>query len=55
MGEGGGGPLLCVSAALQDALHAKGIIIRNSHNSPMALFASLAELDRTNAVSVTHR
>jgi CO/xanthine dehydrogenase Mo-binding subunit len=54
MGEGGGGPLMCISAALQDALYGKGIIIRDSHNSPMALFESRANLDRAKAVSVHH-
>jgi len=38
MGEGGGGPLSTLSAALQDALYDQGIIIRHSHNSPMYLF-----------------
>lgn len=46
MGEGGGAPLHSLCAALQDALHDKGFIIRHSHNSPMALhrrFANGAE------------
>ena len=42
MGEGGGGPLHSVCAALQDALHDQGIIIRHSHNSPMAMFERFA-------------
>ncbi len=42
MGEGGGGPLLSLSAALQDALHGNGIIIENSHNSPMSMFERFA-------------
>ena len=42
MGEGGGGPLHSVCAALQDALHAQGIIIRHSHNSPMSMFERFA-------------
>ena len=42
MGEGGGGPLLSLSAALQDALHGKNIIIENSHNSPMSMFERFA-------------
>ena len=42
MGEGGGGPLLSLSAALQDALHGQDIIIENSHNSPMSMFDRFA-------------
>ena len=38
MGEGGGAPVHAISAAVQDALFSKGIIIRNSHHSPMGLF-----------------
>ena len=38
MGEGGGGPLHSLCAALQDALHGRDIIIENSHNSPMSMF-----------------
>ena len=35
MGEGGGAPVHTIAAAIQDALHADGIIIQNSHHSPM--------------------
>jgi 2-furoyl-CoA dehydrogenase large subunit len=52
MGEGGGTPLPALSAALQDALFGDGIIIRNSHNSPMALHRSRPQLDRAKAVTV---
>jgi CO/xanthine dehydrogenase Mo-binding subunit/carbon monoxide dehydrogenase subunit G len=38
MGEGGGAPLHAISAALQDALYDKGVIIQHAHNSPMALY-----------------
>ncbi len=38
MGEGGGAPLHAIAAALQNALYEHGIIIRDSHNSPMAMF-----------------
>ena len=55
MGEGGGAPLHAISAALQDALHGEGLIIRNSHNSPMALFDSRASLNRADVVSVETR
>ncbi len=41
MGEGGGAPLHAISAALQDALYADGIIIQNSHHSPMFLYEVL--------------
>ncbi|MGH8246262.1 MAG: molybdopterin cofactor-binding domain-containing protein, partial [Gammaproteobacteria bacterium] len=55
MGEGGLAPLFSISAALQDALHHKGIIIRTSHNSPMALFSAIGEAARSKAVSVESR
>jgi len=38
MGEGGGAPLHCISAALQDALLREGIIIDDSHNNASTLF-----------------
>ncbi|MEJ8569777.1 xanthine dehydrogenase family protein molybdopterin-binding subunit [Elongatibacter sediminis] len=41
MGEGGGAPLHTISAALQDALHAEGVIITESHHSPPKLFERL--------------
>lgn len=41
MGEGGGGPLLTISAAIQDALYSDGIIVQNSHHSPMFLYEFL--------------
>ena len=37
MGEGGGGPLHTLSAALQDALDGLGVVIRDSHHSPSRL------------------
>jgi 2-furoyl-CoA dehydrogenase large subunit len=36
MGEGGGGPLHTMSAAIQDALYSEGVIVNDSHNSPPA-------------------
>ena len=42
MGEGGGAPLHALCAALQDALHERGIIIRTSHNSAMSLYDRFA-------------
>ncbi|MFQ5740070.1 MAG: xanthine dehydrogenase family protein molybdopterin-binding subunit [Acidobacteriota bacterium] len=41
MGEGGGAPLHAVSAALQDALDARGVIINDSHNTPDSIFHAL--------------
>ena len=41
MGEGGGAPLLSITAAMQDALHGDGIIVQNSHHSPMFLYEVL--------------
>ncbi len=38
MGEGGGAPLHCLSAALQDALFQEGIIIDDSHNNASTLY-----------------
>jgi 2-furoyl-CoA dehydrogenase large subunit len=55
MGEGGGAALHAISAALQDALYDQGIIIRNSHNSPMALHAARPTLDRAKSVIVSSR
>jgi len=43
MGEGGGAPLHAISAALQDALYDKGVIIQHSHNSPMDLYEFVNE------------
>jgi hypothetical protein len=41
MGEGGAAPLHTISAALQDALYASGVIISDSHNTPDSIFAAL--------------
>lgn len=43
MGEGGGGPLHCLSAALQDAVEATGIVIDHSHYTPSDLHAAITE------------
>ena len=37
MGEGGGGPLHCLSSAIQDALTGTGIIVDRSHYAPSDL------------------
>lgn len=41
MGEGGGGPLHTLSAALQDALYASGVLVVDSHFSPSEVHALL--------------
>ncbi|MDP9263086.1 MAG: xanthine dehydrogenase family protein molybdopterin-binding subunit [Acidobacteriota bacterium] len=41
MGEGGAAPLHTISAALQDALYASGVIVSDSHNTPDSIFAAL--------------
>ncbi len=54
MGEGGGAPLHAISAAFQDALYKDGVYIRNSHNSPMALYERL-KVEEPKPVSVETR
>ena len=54
MGEGGGGPLHSVCAALQDALYGQGLIIKHSHNSAMAMFDRFAR-DAEKGVTVESR
>jgi hypothetical protein len=41
MGEGGAAPIHAVSAALQDALFAEGIIIADSFNNADSLFRTM--------------
>jgi 2-furoyl-CoA dehydrogenase large subunit len=41
MGEGGAAPVHTISAALQDALFAKGIFINDSFNNADSIFRSL--------------
>ncbi len=55
MGEGGGAPLHAISAAVQDALHASGVIVTESHHSAPAVFRALQEPNRAQAVSVESR
>lgn len=43
MGEGGGGPLHCLSSALQDAVAATGAIVDHSHYTPSDLHELLTE------------
>ena len=54
-GEGGGAPLHTVSAAVQDALYEKGVIITESHNAPSILLEAVANPNRETAVSVESR
>jgi CO/xanthine dehydrogenase Mo-binding subunit len=46
MGEGGGAPLHCLSAALQDALFQEGIIIDDSYNNASTLYELIAKKRR---------
>ncbi|MDT8319111.1 MAG: xanthine dehydrogenase family protein molybdopterin-binding subunit [Xanthomonadales bacterium] len=55
MGEGGGGPLHTISAALQDALYADGFIVTDSHHSPPKLFERMNDADRKKGVSLESR
>lgn len=43
MGEGGAAPIHTISAALQDALFAEGIIIADSHNNADSMFRAIAK------------
>ena len=54
-GEGGGGPLHCISAAVQDAVHSEGVIITESHNSPSIIMEAMAKPNREEIVSVSHK
>ena len=55
MGEGGGGPLHTLCAALQDALDSRGIVVSDSHHSPSGIFAALQEGAMGAKVQVTRR
>lgn len=54
-GEGGGAPLHTLSSAVQDALHDKGVIITESHNSPSILMEAVKNPNRDSFVSVESR
>ncbi|MBZ5702503.1 MAG: FAD binding domain-containing protein [Acidobacteriia bacterium] len=41
MGEGGAAPVHTISAALQDALYANGVIIEESHNNGDSIYRAL--------------
>jgi len=55
MGEGGGAPLHTISAAVQDALFAENVIVRNSFNPPNGLYELVRKADRATAVRVERR
>jgi len=46
MGEGGGAPLHAISAALQDALYPRGIIVTDSHNTGDSIFQAFERAQR---------
>jgi 2-furoyl-CoA dehydrogenase large subunit len=54
-GEGGGAPLHAMSAAIQDALLDRDVIITHSHNSPSILLEAVANPNRATAVSLESR
>ncbi len=47
MGEGGGAPLHCLSAALQDALYRDGIVIDESYNNASTLYELIQKKRRS--------
>jgi hypothetical protein len=49
MGEGGAAPIHTISAALQDALFADGIIIEDSFNNADSLFHAMVGKERGQA------
>lgn len=51
-GEGGGAPLHCVSAAVQDALYGENVIVTESHNAPSILLDAMAAPNRAEVVNV---
>jgi hypothetical protein len=58
MGEGGAAPIHTISAALQDALYASGIMIDDSFNNADSLFRAMVakEISQTkDLVSVEKR
>lgn len=54
-GEGGGAPLHTMSAAMQDALFERGVIITESHAAPSILLDAAANPNRGTAVSTESR
>ena len=54
-GEGGGAPLHAICAAVQVALHARGVIVTESHCAPSILMAAGESPNRAVAVSLESR
>ena len=54
-GEGGGAPLHTMSAAVQDALFERNVIITESHNAPSILLEAVANPNRGTAVTLESR
>lgn len=55
MGEGGGGPLHALAAAVQDAVWANGAVVSHSHLPPESLFELSRTDDRSSRVNVERR
>jgi hypothetical protein len=55
MGEGGAAPIHTISAALQDALFANGIIIDDSFNNANSLFRAMTAKGSRQLVKVEKR
>jgi len=47
MGEGGAAPIHAMSAAIQDALFAEGILVDDSFNNGESIFRSLGTKERS--------
>jgi len=54
-GEGGGAPLHALSAAVQDALYEKGVIVTESHNAPSILLEAVTNPNRESVVTLETR
>lgn len=54
-GESGGTALQTINAAIQDALHSKGVIINDSHSSPSIIMDAVKNPNRETHVSVESR
>nr|ABZ79365.1 putative aldehyde oxidase and xanthine dehydrogenase molybdopterin binding protein [uncultured bacterium] len=54
-GESGGTALQTINAAIQDALHSKGVIINDSHSAPSILMEAVKHPNRDTFVDVEHR
>ncbi len=54
-GEGGGAPVHSISAAVQDALFEKGVIITESHNAPSILLEAMRNPNQKTTVTLEGR